>query len=356
MEQEKIEHLDIHGDAFDEIVEDIKQRNLSRNNMPKLIIGTGLSIVYGVPGMKDLADFLNKEINGSDNEKVKKMWSNRYSAIERNGLEAGLANITQEETVLVDTIKNLTARFILESEEIQHNSIWERDTGFSKLLAYLSGTVGVNHKVIDIMTPNYDRIIEIVCDKLEIGVITGFRGNIYGRYHSGFLRKPDDMYNCRNCSWVRLFKPHGSINWINENGNEYLINDYHVLQEKTEYIEIVAPGSSKYREGFVNNTYREMREAFNELLIQKDNYSLMFYGYGFNDDHFDTVFFQSFKRNVLILAREVKPEIIDKALKAKNITIFYHEKNKEYMIYKSKKYMIDLPLWDIDQFADVFFA
>ena len=39
-------HLEMHSEIFDEIVEDIKQRNLSRNRMPKLIIGTGLSIVY----------------------------------------------------------------------------------------------------------------------------------------------------------------------------------------------------------------------------------------------------------------------------------------------------------------------
>lgn len=53
-----IEHLEIQSENFDDIVEDIKQRNLSRNNMPKLIVGTGLSIIYGVPGMKDLAEHL----------------------------------------------------------------------------------------------------------------------------------------------------------------------------------------------------------------------------------------------------------------------------------------------------------
>lgn len=56
-----IEHLEIHSDTFDDIVEDIKQRNLSRNCMPKLIVGTGLSMIYGVPGMKALADHLGKE-------------------------------------------------------------------------------------------------------------------------------------------------------------------------------------------------------------------------------------------------------------------------------------------------------
>ena len=32
-----IEHLEIHSDAFDDAVEDIKQRNLSRNSMQNLL-------------------------------------------------------------------------------------------------------------------------------------------------------------------------------------------------------------------------------------------------------------------------------------------------------------------------------
>ncbi|MCI8363619.1 MAG: AAC(3) family N-acetyltransferase [Eubacterium sp.] len=59
----EIEGIEIHSERFDDIVEDIKQRNLSRNNMSKLIIGTGLSILYGIPGMKELAEHLDKEID-----------------------------------------------------------------------------------------------------------------------------------------------------------------------------------------------------------------------------------------------------------------------------------------------------
>lgn len=349
-----IEHLEIHSDIFDEIVEDIKQRNLSRNNMPKLIVGTGLSVIYGVPGMRDLAEHLAKEIDQSSDEHLKEIWKNHSDKIETNGLEAGLANLTQNENDLVDAIKPITARFILESEEKLHKTIREKDTGFCRLLDYLSGTVSVGKKLIDIMTPNYDRIIEIVCDKLSIGVITGFTGSLYGKFNRNLLKQPTEVYNCRNCAWVRLYKPHGSINWINEDGNEYLTNDYEILKNKAEYIEIVTPGSSKYKAGLINNTFRRMREEFNELLNPEDNYSLLIYGYGFNDDHFDTALFDSFQKNVLILSREVKQEILDKALERKNITVFYHEDDKEYMIYKSRKYTIDLPVWDIDQFADLF--
>lgn len=349
-----IEYLEIRSEEFDEIVEDIKQRNLSRDNMPKLIVGTGLSMIYGVPGMKALADHLDKEIDKSSKKRLKQIWKKHHEDVNINGLESGLASLTLKENILVDAIKSITAKYILENEEKLHKEILERDTGFSRLLSYLSGTVSVGKKVIDIMTPNYDRIIEIICDKLEIGVITGFSGSLYGRFNKNLLKQPTEAYNCRNYVRVRLFKPHGSINWINKNGNEYLANDSEILKENSEYIEIVTPGSSKYKEGLINNTFRCMREEFNELLNSEDNYSLLIYGYGFNDDHFDTALFDSFQKNVLILSRDVKKEIINKALDRKNITIFYHKEGKEYMIYKSKKYIIDLPVWDINQFADLF--
>ena len=349
-----MENIDVESDFFDEIVEDIKQRNLSRNNMPKLIVGTGLSIVYGVPGMKELTKHLSLEIEKSSDDKLKGFWKERYDAIEEKGLEAGLANLTQNENDLVDAIKTITAEFILESEEKLHKTIIEKDTGFSRLLNYLSLTVSVEKKIIDIMTPNYDRIIEIICDKLEIGIITGFTGSIYGKFNRNILKQPTELYNCKKHTWVRLFKPHGSINWINEDGKEYLTNNYAILSANVENIDIVTPGSSKYKFGMTNNTFRCMREDFNDLLNLKDNYSLLIYGYGFNDDHFDTALFDSFQKNVLILSRDVKPSIINKAMEKKNITIFYHENGIEYMIYKSKKYTIDLPVWDINHFADLF--
>ncbi len=352
----EIKKLEIHSDKFNEIVEDIKQRNLSTNNMPKLILGTGLSMTYGVPGMTELAKHLEEKIDKSSNKQLKRIWKKRVNSIFTNGLEAGLANLAESESILVNKIKNYTAEFILDSEEKLHKEIYDKNTGFCKLLEYLKRTVSVNKGLIDIMTPNYDRIIEIVCDKLNIGVITGFKGNLFAKFDKNLLKQPKILYNCKNQLWIRLFKPHGSINWIHESGNEYLSNDYNLLRQRIDAIDIVAPGSFKYKEGLINNTFRCMREEFNEVLNSENNYSLFIYGYGFNDDHFDTALFDSFQKNVLILSKCVKPEIIDKAFERKNITIFYQENQTEYMIYKSQKFEIGLSGWDIDQFADLFFC
>lgn len=348
------EYLEVFSERFDEIVEDIKVRNLSKNNMPKIIVGTGLSIIYGVPGMEKLAERLDAEINAGSKVRIKNMWNKRFTLIKKNGLEAGLADLTLKEHALVEVIKPITAKFILEKEEELHESISEKNTGFSKLLNYLCGTVSENKSIIDIMTPNYDRIIEIICDKLGIGVITGFTGSLYGQFNKTLLNSTERFYNCKEQKWVRLFKPHGSLNWVEKDGHVYLTNNYRVLKKNIEKIEIVTPGTTKYKAVLTKNMFICMREEFNRLLSSDANYSLLIYGYGFNDDHFDTALFESFQKNVLIISRDVKAEIVDRAMKAKNITIFYHEDEKDFMIYKTKKYQIDLPLWDIDQFAEVF--
>ena len=118
----EIERLETHSERFDDIVEDIKQKNLSRNNMPKLIIGTGLSILYGIPGMKELARHLDKEIKKVNETDLKKMWADRYNNIKTKGLEAGLVNLSQKEDKLVDFIKTCTAEYILNLEEKLHDA------------------------------------------------------------------------------------------------------------------------------------------------------------------------------------------------------------------------------------------
>ena len=117
-----MEYQEIHSENFDEIVEDIKQRNLSRNNMPKIIVGTGLSVIYGVPGMKELAEHLAKEIAQSSDEQLKEIWKNHCDEIEANGLEAGLANLAQNENDLVDAIKPITAKTIC--NDLQFVASW----------------------------------------------------------------------------------------------------------------------------------------------------------------------------------------------------------------------------------------
>ena len=343
------------GDAkLDEIVEAIKENSLSRNNFPRIIVGTGMSASFGVPGMWKLANELENVLSKHKDSNIRALWGAKAKDIKNSGLEDGLKSITPAESVLVEEIKKITAYYILQEEEKLHDDIRKVDSGFARLLLYLRDTCSVNNRVLDIMTPNYDRIIEMICDRLCIGVITGFMGELYRIFNPNILKNPQKFYNIKDNFYVRLFKPHGSINWVRKGDEEFLTNDFSVLSDNSSYIEIITPGSSKYEVGLINNTFRTMREDFNELISDISRpYSLFIYGYGFNDEHFNTVLFQNENRNMLILSKEVKTDVIKRALKNPHKTVLYEESKKNYIIYKSEKYVIDEALWDINNFANI---
>lgn len=354
------EHIKIDSNEFEQVFINIKQRYLSRPRLPKLIVGTGLSISMNIPGMFDLAKKLNEEFDSIDDTSLKETWDKYKVKIENEGLEAALLDVSAHEKLFIEKIREITGEFILDGEYSQHLHIEENISGFEKLIKYLSSSVSETLPLIDIMTPNYDRIIELVCDKLKISTTLGFFGSIYQTFDLNVLKDPYGYYK-KQTPLVRIFKPHGSVNWLKKNGKEYQINDYHLLKDNKQSIDIVAPGRSKYEVGMVNDIFRCHREVFNDLISDsRKEFSIFIYGYGFNDQHFNTVF-ENTEKDVIVLTRTIKQSFVDKALQHENWTLFYHNVDSErsntnvsYMIYKCKKYIVDEPLWDINIFADIF--
>ena len=84
------------------------------------------------------------------------------------------------------------------------------------------------------------------------------------------------------------------------------------------------------------------------------------YGYGFNDQHFNTAF-EDTNKDVLVLTRTMKKTFLERAMDNKNWTVFYKNEEEEeeielesYMIYKGEKYSLNDDLWDINVFSNVF--
>lgn len=354
------EYLNIASNEFELLFTDIKRRYLSNPNFPKLIVGTGLSITMNIPGMSALAEKLDEKFESIGDTILKETWEKYRPKIKTDGLEAALLDVSIHEELFIEKIREFTSEFILDSEYAQHSNIEMNISGFEKLIKYLSNSVSESFSLIDIMTPNYDRIIELICDKLRLRTTLGFYGSVYQTFDLNVLKNPYAYYR-KQTPLVRIFKPHGSVNWIKKCDKEYQINDYNLLKGNKQNIDIVAPGRSKYEVGMVNDIFRCHREIFNELISDsRKDFSIFIYGYGFNDQHFNTVF-ENTEKDVIVLTRTIKQSFVNKALQHENWTLFYHNADdeidgadKDYMIYKCKKYIIDQPLWDMDMFADTF--
>lgn len=345
---------------FDAIVEDIKKKNLSKVNPPKIVVGTGLSASMGVPGMKALAKELDKKFSSHKKKSMSDAWKRVENAVKKDGLENGLSLISDSDEDFIEEIKKITACYILEKERNLQDKIYRNDSGFSSLMKYLKASWSVNNCVLDIMTPNYDRIIEIICDRLRIPIVTGFVGEVFQTFDQNVLRLVETKCTHRTGMIVRLFKPHGSLNWI-ANGRDILLsNDQSRLKENIENVEIVTPGNSKYKAGLTVNIFREMREVFHEVLERQNDYSLLIYGYGFNDPQFDMVLKNIMEAdnnvNVLIISMEVKQEILEIAQRNSKISVFFQNgvTKMANMIYKGKQYEIDEELWNLEKFVSIF--
>ena len=354
------ELINVEDEKFEQFISDIKYRYLSQTNFPKLIIGTGLSISLGVSGMQGLTCELEKKFNDEENKDFLPLWQEYEAIVDTQGLEAALLNISPSQEGFVDKIREITAEFILKSDYESRERILANNSGFEKLLKFLSQTVSVNEKIIDIMTPNYDLLIELISDKLKLETDLGFYGSLYQTFNSERLKKPH-KYLTKEMPIVRIFKPHGSINWVNNDGSVTQTNDYSYLKSKTRNIEIITPGSMKYQYGLTHELFRIHRETFNELFSDNSrSFSIFIYGYGFNDQHFDTVF-ENTTKDVIVLTKDIKQEIVAKAEVNTNWTLFYKniigEKSEQgisYMVYKGKKYFIDKDLWDMENFSEEF--
>lgn len=340
---------------LEEIYQNIKESYLSKSCFPKLMVGTGLSISYEIAGMRSLSDSLQEHFFSlTTGSLLKDKWQSYGKKVIEFGLEKGLEDIDYGSNAeFIDEISTCTAKLILNDLSINLEGIMKKDTGFKKLLKYLSNSCSTNNKLIDIMTPNYDLIIELICDELGIEIIDGFIGNVFGKFNHTLVHDPKEkVYLNKKYKYVRLFKPHGSINWLSINDTIIKVNDFETIRKNIDKVSIVAPGGDKYRQGMVVTEYRNIRESFNSVISSGNTTPVLVYGYGFNDEHFNNALFENPDRSILVISKGIKSEIIGKLLVNENAVVFYEEDDQNYMIYRHEKYQIPDAMWNIDVFSN----
>lgn len=249
-----------------------------------LVVGTGLSIAEGIPGMWPLGEHLKKAVPMRLITSPDTAWNDVVAALDSGDhLEAAMAKANLKATT-VDVIVETTARLILEKEL----EVFERVISGARILPF---TVFVKHlfkagKRFHLITPNYDRLIELATEAAGIGVDTRFVGHLIG--HSDPKRSADshrESYMAGKNATFRpvanlcIYKPHGSLDWFDIGGR---VVRCPIDTGKTPII--ITPGASKYRDSF-RCAFDDQRTSGNKSVANATR--LMFIGYGFNDDHLE---------------------------------------------------------------------
>lgn len=325
------------------------QKHLSNN--PALLIGSGASIPYGIPSMMDLSD----EIKSRLQEKYKDddQWIVFIEKLnETNNLEITLDNVDIKVAIHEDIIWVVLELIERKDKEALTKFISENYyPALTDIIKKFVQRVGSTN----IVTTNYDCLIEYAIDFADGKNNTGFSGN----YIQKFTQFSNNFINRA----VNLYKVHGSIDWFKHKENQNILSLKYFNKSKLsdKYTPlIVTPGNGKYRETHVD-PFRTIISKADEAL--RNSVSYLCIGYGFNDEHIQPIIIDENRNNkkpIVIVTKEVttkikelfiddKPEnclIISEGNDGKGCKVYYSFSETELF---SESY------WQLDEFYKVWF-
>ena len=249
------------------------------------IVGLGLSASYGLPTMGELSDHLRREIPiqlaGDNDEEWNTVESNLAGG---SDLEAALDAIPNGSR-LVSMIVDQSAALMLEAEARAVQGILQSDKRMP-LSALVPHLLHAGDSA-EIITTNYDRLIEVAVEMAGFRVDCAFPSAYYSRLDPEASRQqlrgwvPDGRrVRKHNQRHVCLSKPHGSLDWFLV-ANEPVRSVLNLGSPRL----MVTPGASKYLRGY-DVPFDLHRERANGAIDQAARFLII--GYGFNDHHLET--------------------------------------------------------------------
>lgn len=276
------------------------------------IVGSGLSCAAGLPSMTDLADHLLSSVEsapppGSDDCSV---WKEIATQLEEGiDLETALAAADPSES-LQDLIVSITGDFIEERENTAVRDIGDSSPvlPFVDLVPHI---MHVNGKHADVITTNYDRILEFSIELAGFEVSTGHVGTYVSRFDPIQARANLERHERASARRTRvrmrrhiaIHKPHGSLDWR-------LLGDKAIrtaVPKARGRRLMITPGVSKYRKGY-DHPFDAQIQSANAAIDAAGAFLVV--GYGFNDDHLQTHLIPRISAGIptLILARSLTPK------------------------------------------------
>ncbi len=320
-----------------------------------LVVGSGLSAAEGIPGMPHLA----KHLISASTLLVEPQMIDGWKPIEEsiaagNGLEEALLSHPPTDA-LESWIRKETCSLLLPFEKETLLSII--NGGKQLRLTKLLNRILKPKNGLPILTTNYDRLVEIACERAGYHVDT----TAVGLYAGDFDHKRSMWMSCRGIlqrgrttmldHYPRavVLKPHGSFDWYRN--NERTIRSTVELDSPRA---IITPGLNKYKAGYAA-PFDLHRELANEYI--RSAARLLIVGYGFNDDHLQTHLVQKINDGTptLILTRSVSKHVealaneapncvcVGKATSCDGITVVSKKSNKDH---------VGPQFWDINSLVE----
>ncbi len=266
------------------------------------IVGSGLSCAEGISGMKGLSERLIKYVPSELNSQDEIEWSKVNKAL-NDGLD--LESALQMTKVSSEVEKQIIKHsYELISSEDKNVFIDIIKRGRKLIFCEYLSKFNLDIYDLVVITTNYDLLIEYACESKGYAYLDSFCGGIISKYILNSQGTQNSRIDCMKRSFVnnsstkhhiKIYKPHGSINWKYINDTLYKINH---MDCGTPCI--ITPGSNKYEKGYNPPFDFHIGKMGQEIDSAK---RLVFIGYGFNDNHLETHLVNNKDKPKLIVAK-----------------------------------------------------
>lgn len=157
---------------------------------------------------------------------------------------------------------------------------------------------------LNIFTTNYDLYSERAMDLLGIHYVNGFTGGISKFFNPAIFNYAlAEKMDLSQSKWsvidnfFYLYKIHGSVNWIEDEGENKLFKVREIQDPTFEILEqeesiMIHPTPLKYSAS-LGSPYSDLFREFQKKLMQNNNI-LVTIGYSFSDEHINNLIFQAF--------------------------------------------------------------
>ena len=346
----------------DDIFTEIQAR---LNTRLALVVGTGSSMsIHPDFGMWALENHLDSCIPAliCGDSQAQSDWSKvKDKRVSGCDFENALNEVKSE--FLLNSIIRETGKHVTNVSIHTLHSVHTGTIPIKALLNKLRHLLSPSHPLLDIITPNYDLIIESALSQCNIPYTDGFFGEYIKSFNwneakHNFLRmsetsktKGSRLGKANPIPFVKLHKVHGSLNYFIQGDNIVRIDTLSYFPDPGHADRfIITPGESKHKRIVQNRSfYAEMDNSIDDVN------TFLFVGYGFNDIDIDKKIcgdIASRGKNAIIVTKEITSEKGQTLFNnPNNIIIVDNNSGGAKIFYNNYKIDIPEPIWLIDKFT-----
>lgn len=300
-------------------------------NPPLIVWGSGATIPFGLPSMRNLNEELKEKIDDFDKT--------------NNNLEIELGKEKYQDKM--PQIKKIIWEKVNQADiSVLKKIISNNTSNFNGIKLLIEKFIETHPKVVNIVTTNYDRVLEHIMSYHNLPFTDGFNGKVLSIF---------DETKFKDKEIVNLIKVHGSLNWFDVNSEIRFLPS--ISTDETP--KIIAPGKNKFKEAY-NSPYRELIQKADNLI--KVASSFLVIGFGFNDEHLTPKIKAKINKGapIVLITRKVSENSFTELERAEKYILFEEAKSgKTKVIYKenstSEKQEIKLDgnLWQLNKFMEI---